>query len=77
MFDLKRLNPVRIFPAIKRRVREIPHYLAWKYSKEGIDNKTFLQSCKNKHQGETLYLLANGPSINKTDLNILKGKYVM
>lgn len=77
MFDLKRLSPVRILPAIKRRVREIPHYVAWNYSPIGKQNKTFLESCKNKHQRETLYLLANGPSINKTDLNILKGKNVM
>lgn len=77
MFDIKRLSPVRVFPAIKRRLREIPHYLAWKYSSEGKQNKTFLESFKNKHQGETLYLLANGPSINKTDLNTLIGKNVM
>jgi hypothetical protein len=77
MFDLKRLNPQRIFPAIKRRVRELPHLYAWNYTKKGNDNKQSLLSYKNKHKGETLYLLANGPSINKIDLNRLKGKRVM
>lgn len=77
MFDLKRLSPVRLLPAIKRRLREIPHYYNWLYSKEGIENREFLEGCQNKHKGETLYLLANGPSINKTNLNTLKGRNVM
>lgn len=77
MFDLKRLNPQRIFPAIKRRLREIPHNFAWSYSQKGRANQQALLSYKEKHAGETLYLLANGPSINKTDLNRLKGKRVM
>ena len=46
MFDLKRLSPVRVFPAIKRRVREVPHYIAWNYSGMGKQNNSFLQSCK-------------------------------
>lgn len=75
--DIKRLNPQRIFPAIKRRILELPHLLAWKYSKKGIHNKEVLLAFKDKHKDETLYLIANGPSINKTNLELLKGKRVM
>ncbi len=77
MFDFTRLNPQRLLPAIKRRLREIPHYMAWKYSEAGKKNKETLLSYKDKFKGETLYLLANGPSINKTDLSLMKGKNVM
>lgn len=77
MFDIKRLYPQRIIPAIIRRLRELPHLYAWKYSILGMNNKNILEGLKNKHNGETLYLLANGPSINKTDLSVLNGKTVM
>ncbi|SFQ15186.1 6-hydroxymethylpterin diphosphokinase MptE-like protein [Flavobacterium akiainvivens] len=77
MFDRTRLNPKRVIPAIIRRLREIPHYIAWRYSAMGRDNRKKLLSFKNKYSGETLFLLANGPSINKTDLSLLKGKNVM
>jgi len=77
MFDITRLNPQRLFPAINRRLREIPHYIAWNYSEQGKKNKEALLSYKDKHKGETLYLLANGPSINKTNLSLLKDKRVM
>lgn len=76
-FDITRLSPQRILPAVLRRLREIPHALAWSFSKKGVENKKALLSFKDKHQGETLYLLANGPSINKTNLQALKGKRVM
>jgi hypothetical protein len=77
MFDLSRLNPVRIYPAIKRRFKEIPHSIAWKYSLIGKTNYRELMRYKNIHSGETLFLLANGPSINQTNLSLLKGKNVM
>ena len=77
MFDIKRLNPQRVFPAIIRRIKEVSHLYAWKNSKLGKRNKEKLSSLKLKHKGEVLYLLANGPSINKTDLSLLKGKTVM
>ncbi|MCF8275175.1 MAG: DUF115 domain-containing protein [Flavobacteriales bacterium] len=42
-----------------------------------MDNKNKIRDYRNKHLGETLYLLANGPSIKKTDLKALKGRTVM
>ena len=77
MFDINRLNPKRIYPGIKRRLRELPHLYAWNYTKAGRENKANLRGFKDKHKGETLYLLANGPSINKTNLSLLKSKKVM
>jgi hypothetical protein len=76
-FDYQRLNPQRIFPAIRRRIKEVSHTIAWKHSAKGIANRNAILSYRDKHKGETLYLLANGPSINKTDLSKLKGKRVM
>jgi hypothetical protein len=77
MFDVNRLHPSRIAAAFIRRIREIPHSMAWKFSGRGRKNRDATLSYKDKHRGDTLYLLANGPSINKVNLNKLKGSYVM
>ena len=41
-------------------------------------NKTQQNSClekyKDKHIGETLFIVCNGPSLNQTDLNLIVGK---
>lgn len=36
-----------------------------------------LQQFKDKHIGETVYVLANGPSLNAVDFDFLKGKFVI
>lgn len=65
------LTPVRIYEAIKRRIENYPHIAAWKSA--GKD-KEFLKSFHNKHNGERCFLIANGPSLKKTDLTLLKNE---
>jgi hypothetical protein len=76
-FDKTRLHPHRIIAAMNRRLRELPHYFAWYWSSLGKRNQHQLEQFRNIHAGETLYLLANGPSINLTPWNRLKGERVM
>lgn len=76
-FDLTRLHPHRISAALVRRIMEFPHSWNWAYSTIGRTNKEHLKRFCNKHEGETLFLLANGPSINNTPLHLLKGQRVM
>ena len=42
----------------------------------GIDNKnnTKLRSLKNKHKGETIFIIGNGPSLTPEILSKIKGK---
>jgi len=69
----KDLTIERIIGIISNRFLEIPHTLSWilpfKYSKE---NKRKLQSFKDIHKGKRCFIVANGPSLRNTDLNLLK-----
>jgi hypothetical protein len=63
----------RIIAIISNRIIEIPHILNWilpfKYSRE---NKLKLGSFKDIHKGKRCFIIANGPSLRNTNLNILK-----
>jgi hypothetical protein len=39
MFDINRLNPKRIYPGIKRRLKELPHLYVWNYTKAGREKE--------------------------------------
>lgn len=39
------------------------------------EDRTRLKDLKNAFWGETIFILGNGPSLNKTDLDLLKDKY--
>jgi hypothetical protein len=78
MFDISRLSPVRLIPALSRRVKEIPFMYTWFNSEKGKKLHSYYKdSLKDRHKGERLFLIANGPSINKTDLSLLKDEYTM
>lgn len=73
--DVKDISIGRIFRAIKRRITDIPHKIAWylptNFSKE---NKSKLLAYKDKHKGQRCFIVANGPSLKKTDLSLLKNE---
>jgi hypothetical protein len=65
----------RVFRAIKRRIVDIPQLVKWYYpygfSKQ---NRLKLIPYKNIHAGERCFIIANGPSLQKTDLSLLKNE---
>ena len=68
----------RFSEGIKRRIRNFPNRLAW-YFPLGFSkrNKTNLIKFKNKHKGERCFIIANGPSLNKIDFNLLKDEFTI
>ncbi|NTW72832.1 MAG: DUF115 domain-containing protein [Eubacteriaceae bacterium] len=68
----------RFYYALKRRITNIPSVIAWNsnvgYSKK---NKKELRKYKNIHNGERCFILANGPSLNKVDFDLLKSEYTI
>lgn len=77
MIDFKRFNPMRVVPAIKRRLVELKFLRQWNNTEVGKQNKAYLETIKDKHKGERLILIANGPSIKDMDLTVLKDEYTM
>ena len=69
------ITPTRVIEAFVRRVKEIPHYIAWK-SNMGLSrkNKILLKQLHNKHQNQRCFILANGPSLKDIDFSLLKNE---
>jgi len=71
--DLNEIYFSRIISAIFRRVVNIPHRISF-YFPFGFSNRNRkrLLKYKNIHKGERCFIIANGPSLNKMDLSLLK-----
>jgi hypothetical protein len=63
-----------------RGKRELTSYVknlrefAWSLSTEGKENKRKLSSLKDKYSGRRCFVIANGPSLLKCDLTLLKNE---
>ncbi|MEZ9660431.1 MULTISPECIES: 6-hydroxymethylpterin diphosphokinase MptE-like protein [unclassified Vibrio] len=47
------------------------HDIGWR----GFINRSGLREFKNKYKGERVFIVGNGPSLNKHDLSLLNGEY--
>lgn len=65
------ISIIRIYNAILRRLKSIPHKFKWYFAK---DNKKKLKKFENKFEGKRCFLVANGPSLKKMDLGFLKNE---
>jgi hypothetical protein len=75
-FVLSELSVSRLFDAAARRILDIPNSLAWNLnSKAAARNKNRLRSYANLHNGQRCFILGNGPSLARMDLEHLKGEY--
>jgi hypothetical protein len=68
------LSLKRISKGVWRRIQNIPHKLSWNISSEAKTNRADLLKFKNIHEGKRCFLIANGPSLLKTDLSMLKNE---
>ncbi len=71
-FRFAELTPNRILSAGLRRITDVPQGLAWRFSALANANRERLRSFKNLHQGGRCFIIANGPSLARMDLHILK-----
>ena len=70
---LNELSLERLYKVITRRIENISHLIVWRLPlRFNIYNKEKLLSYKNIHKGKRCFIIANGPSLKKTDLSLLK-----
>ncbi len=74
--DRKDVTIGRVMAALWRRVTSIPdsvyYYWPWGFP---ANNREKLKSINNKYAGKRCFVIANGPSLNKIDFNLLKDEY--
>lgn len=73
-FKFNEISISRIVRAIEHRFTNQIIYKRWMLSR-GKRNRELLYKYKDIHKGERCYVIANGPSLKKIDLNLLKNKY--
>ena len=69
---MKEISLERLISALRTRLREVPHVLAWQLSSTAAENKKNLQKYQGIHKGKRCFIVANGPSLRKTDLELLR-----
>ena len=77
--DLQRVrwdqvSPQRIAGAVKRRIGNLPHALAWRLSQQAAVNRQRLAAYHNRHRGERCIIMANGPSLKQTDFALIENE---
>ncbi len=74
-FNLSEITFIRLLSALKVRLKEIPHTLAWKFHPLADKNRGYIQKFQGIHNGKRCFIVANGPSLLKTNLDLLKNEY--
>jgi hypothetical protein len=72
---LSELTLERIIEAGKRRLENIPDILAWRYSQYTRENVANLSKYRNIHKGKRCFVIANGPSLQKMDISVLRNEF--
>ena len=72
---LSEMSFKRVFNGIIRRIKNLSHEFLWIFSNKAKINKEELKKFKNIHEGERCFLICNGPSLKKTDLNLFKNEF--
>jgi hypothetical protein len=65
----------RVLTALSTRLTEIPNAISWECSSRSAQNKKQLLEYKDKFIGKRCFIVANGPSLAKTNLDLLKDEY--
>ncbi len=71
-FNLAQLTPARLWDALTRRVKDLPHSFMWTVSAEGERNRQLLETYRNCHAAQRCFIMGNGPSLARMDLSPLK-----
>jgi len=66
------LTTKRLSEALLRRVRDIPHSLAWRLNLQGArSNKRRIRRLRDSRVGERCVIMGNGPSLKTMDLGLI------
>jgi len=73
--NVNELTIPRLSKAIIRRLKDLPPLIMWNLpSTKTKINREKLLKFKNIHVGKRCFIVANGPSLKKTDLSLLKNE---
>lgn len=74
-YSLSEISYQRIGSALRTRFSEIPHSIAWIFDPVARENRERIKQFKGIHAGKRCFILANGPSLARTNLDLLTNEY--
>jgi hypothetical protein len=74
-YSLSDISLSRVGLAFCTRIAEIPHSFAWTFDDFAKENRARIKKFQGIHAGERCFIVANGPSLSKTNLELLAGEY--
>jgi hypothetical protein len=74
-YNLTEISIIRLLSALKTRAGEMPHSFAWKFAPSARENQERIKKYQDIHLGEHCFIIANGPSLLKTNLDLIKNSY--
>lgn len=57
---------------MRRRVADLPDRVWWAFGRTARQNRAALRALKDRHHGETCVIICNGPSLNHTDMQLVR-----
>ena len=73
-FAISEISFPRLLSALKIRMQEVPHTLNWQFHPDAKANQKQILRFRGIHQGKRCFIVANGPSLLKTDLDLLENE---
>jgi hypothetical protein len=70
-YSLSEISFTRIAHAILTRIKEVSHSYAWNFDRVAKENRERILQLKGIHTGRRGFILANGPSLAKMNLELL------
>ncbi len=73
-YSLSEISLGRLISGINTRVADIPNSLSWNFGSQASANREKLSKLKNLHLGKRCFIVANGPSLARMDLDLLQAE---
>jgi len=70
-FKLSQISLNRVLSAVNVRIRDVSHAFSWKFEPFAHENRNRIARYRGIHAGERCFIVANGPSLRKTNLDLL------
>ena len=70
-FKLSQVSLRRVWSALSVRIRDIPNVVSWRFDPFAAENRRRISQFHGIHAGERCFIVANGPSLQNTDLDLL------
>lgn len=74
-YNLSDIDIQRIISAAKNRAEEIPHHFTWVFGEKAKKNRYSIRNFQNINSKKRCFIIANGPSLQKTNLELLKNEF--